>query len=918
MGLITKIFGTYSEKQIKKIIPIVNQIESLADTYKQYSDEELRGMTAKLKDRLAAGETLDDILPDAFATVREAADRVLGKRPFRVQLMGGIVLHQGRIAEMKTGEGKTLVATLPAYLNALTGNGVHIVTVNEYLARLGAEEMGRVYGFLGLSTGLVVHGQNKAEKQAAYNADITYGTNNEFGFDYLRDNMVVHKESLSQRGHVFAIVDEVDSILIDEARTPLIISGEGEKSTDMYQRADRLVARMRQFRIKEVDTKQTTDMLESDPDADYIVEEKAHSVVLTAKGIARVEEFFGIENYSDPENATIAHHVNQAMRAYGIMKRDVDYVVKDDEVLIVDSFTGRIMPGRRFSDGLHQAIEAKEKVEVKKENRTLATITFQNYFRMYKKLSGMTGTALTEDEEFREIYRLDVVEIPTNMPMIRQDHEDQVYKTIDGKYNAIIDRVIKCHEKGQPVLVGTVSIEKSEELSKRLKQRGIKHTVLNAKHHEREAEIVAMAGKKGRVTISTNMAGRGTDIMLGGNAEFMAKQQMRKLCYDEEVIGLAVGSSLSVGEDVLAAREVYKQLYAQYKEEIAPEAEEVRKAGGLYIIGTERHESRRIDNQLRGRSGRQGDPGESCFYLSLEDDLMRLFGAQRIAGMVDRVGLADDQPIAASLLSGSIERAQKKLEEMNFGRRKHVLSYDDVMNQQRNIIYAQRNEVLDGKDLHEKIMNMIRQTIEGAVYTFCSSDNPTEWNLAALKTHFYGYLLKDEDVTFDEDTLKAMTKDAFCETIVEKAFSVYREKEAMFGEENMREIERIFLLRHVDSLWMDHIDAMEDLKSGISLNAYAQRNPVDEYRIQGADMFDEMVETIRERTVRTLLSLVKREEPIRRTEVAKPTTEGFAGDGNKAPAKKAPSVRKEPKVGANDPCPCGSGKKYKKCCGARE
>lgn len=917
MGLIEKIFGTYSDRELKRIRPVVDKIEALAHTYAQMTDEELKGTTAILKERLGNGQTLDDILPDAFALVREAADRVLGKRPFRVQLMGGVVLHQGRIAEMKTGEGKTLVATLPAYLNALSGNGVHIVTVNEYLARLGAEEMGRVYGFLGLTTGLICHGQSKEEKKAAYNADITYGTNNEFGFDYLRDNMAVYKSSVTQRGHVFAIVDEVDSILIDEARTPLIISGEGEKSTEMYDRTDRLVSRMKQFRIKEIDSKQQTDEVEADADADYIVDEKARTVVLTMKGIKKVEEYFGIENYADPENASIAHHVNQAMKAYGIMKKDVDYMVKDNEVLIVDTFTGRVMPGRRYSDGLHQAIEAKEHVVVQKENRTLATITFQNYFRMYKKLSGMTGTAMTEENEFREIYALDVVEIPTNMPMIRADHDDVVYKNINGKYNAIIEQIEICHAKGQPVLVGTVSIEKSEELSRRLKMRGIKHTVLNAKHHEREAEIVAMAGKEGRVTISTNMAGRGTDIMLGGNPEFMAKQQMRSDGYDEEVIGLAVGSSVQVSQEVLDARKVYRELYEKYKLEIAPEAERIKNAGGLFIIGTERHESRRIDNQLRGRSGRQGDPGESRFYLSLEDDLMRLFVKDSTKSIIERMGLEEDQPIRAKILSNSIENAQKKLEAMNFNRRKNVLEYDDVMNQQRKLIYSQRNEVLDGADIHSKILDMIRGTVSSAVELYCASENPAEWNFDGLRAHFFGSLFNDSDFRYTESDFKKLELDSFREQIIERALAKYSEKEEMFKDE-LREVERVVLLRTVDTLWMDHIDAMDDLRSSIGLNAYAQRNPVDEYRIQGADMFDAMIYEIRDKTVRALLSVVKREKPIQRTAVAKATGEGFAGAGGKQAVKKTPTVRKERKIGPNEPCPCGSGKKYKKCCGARD
>ena len=919
MGLFTKLFGTYSEREIKKLTATVDKIESMADDYKAMSDGELRAMTDTLKARLQAGETLDDVLPDAFALVREAADRVLGKRPFRVQLIGGIVLHQGRIAEMKTGEGKTLVATLPAYLNALTGKGVHIVTVNEYLARLGAEEMGRVYGFLGMTTGLVIHDQTREEKQAAYAADITYGTNNEFGFDYLRDNMVVDARQLTQRGHVFAIVDEVDSILVDEARTPLIISGEGDKPTDLYERANRLVKKMRPFRIKEVDSKQSTDTVEADENADYIVDEKAKTTVLTVKGIKAVESFFGIDNYADPENATIAHHVNQALRAWGIMKNDVDYLVKENEVLIVDTFTGRIMPGRRFSDGLHQAIEAKEGVEVQKENRTLATITFQNYFRMYQKLSGMTGTALTEEDEFKQIYALDVVEIPTNRPMIRIDHNDEVYSTERGKYTAIVRQIIACHEKGQPVLVGTVSIEKSEALSQVLKQRGIKHTVLNAKHHEREAEIVAMAGKKGRVTISTNMAGRGTDIMLGGNAEFMAKTEMKKQGYEDEVIGLAVGSSLSVSDEVLAAREVYKALYQKYKEEIAPEAKEVCEAGGLFIIGTERHESRRIDNQLRGRSGRQGDPGESRFYLSLEDDLLRLFGQERmerISSTIRALGLPEDEPISAKLLSNTIESSQKRLENMNFNRRKHVLSYDDVMNQQRNIIYAQRNEVLAGSDLQDKIVLMIRQTVEEAVNAFCVSQNPAEWNFNELRNTFFGFLFTEKDFVYSDEELSALTLDTFREDMVSRALTLYQTKEEIFGDA-LREIERIVLLRSVDSLWMEHIDMMDDLKGSIGLNAYAQRDPINEYRIQGADMFDAMIDEIRMKTVRTLLSIVKREAPVERRAVLRATASGFEGDKKVAP-KKTPVIRKQAKVGANDLCPCGSGKKYKRCCGARD
>lgn len=912
MGLITKIFGTYSQRQIKKIIPTVDAIENLADRYRAMSDEELRSMTDMLKKRLADGETTDDILPDAFAVIREADDRVLGKRPFRVQLMGGIILHQGRIAEMKTGEGKTLVATLPAYLNALTGEGVHIVTVNEYLAGLGAEEMGRVYGFLGLTTGLIVHDQTKEEKQKAYNADITYGTNNEFGFDYLRDNMVIYKERLTQRGHAFAIVDEVDSILIDEARTPLIISGEGEKSTDLYDRADAFVRTLRQFRIKEIDSKESTDTL----DADYIVDEKAKTAVLTEAGVKKAEQFFNIENLSDPENTTLSHHINQAIKAHGVMMKDVDYVNKDGQIIIVDSFTGRMMFGRRYSDGLHQAIEAKEHVKIEKENKTLATITFQNYFRMYKKLSGMTGTALTEENEFREIYNLDVVEIPTNKPMIRIDHHDVVYKNKKGKYDAIINQVIECHEKGQPVLVGTVSIEKSEELSKLLRREGIKHTVLNAKYHEKEAEIVAGAGKYGTVTISTNMAGRGTDIMLGGNPEFMAKQDMLKQGYDEDVVGLAIGSSTSVSEEVLAARKVFRELFDRYKREIEPEAEKIKAAGGLFIIGTERHESRRIDNQLRGRSGRQGDPGESRFFLSLDDDLMRLFGSERILGMVERLGLEDDQPIEARILSNSIENAQKQLEDNNFARRKNVLSYDDVMNQQRTVIYKQRREVLDGCDLHDKMTDMITTVVDDEVNLCVNPEAPNDWKFDELRNYFLGTLCSDGDFRYTDEELSNVVPDDIKEELEKRAKALYAEKEKIFGTEQMREIERVLLLRNVDEKWMDHLEAMEDLKGSVGLNAYAQRNPISEYRIVAADMFDAMIASIREDTVRMLLSVQPRRQEIKRVEVAKVTGASFEGAG---PIKKKPVVlKKAQKVGRNDPCPCGSGKKYKKCCGIND
>ena len=911
MSLITKIFGTYSDHQIKKIIPIVNKIEALSDKYAAMSDAEMRAMTDTFREMLAGGKTLDDILPDAYALVREAADRVLGKRPFRVQLMCGVLLHQGRIAEMKTGEGKTLVAVLPSYLNALEGKGVHVVTVNEYLAKMGQEEMGRIHEFLGLTTGLIVHDQTKKEKQAAYNCDITYGTNNEFGFDYLRDNMVTYKENLSQRGHNFAIVDEVDSILIDEARTPLIISGHGNKTDDLYAKANSLVRTMSRFVIKELDSKEENDHIEQD----YIVDEKAKTCTLTANGIKKSEEFFGIENLSDPENANISHHIYQALKAHGIMKRDTDYVVKDNEVLIVDSFTGRIMPGRRYSDGLHQSIEAKEGVQIQKENRTIATITFQNYFRMYSKLSGMTGTALSEENEFREIYNLDVVEVPTNKPMIRVDHSDVVYTTVAGKDRAIINQIKACHEKGQPVLVGTVSVEKSEALSKKLKMQGIPHNVLNAKYHEKEAEIVAQAGKFGAVTISTNMAGRGTDILLGGNAEFLAKSEMRREGYEEEMIMLATGSSQSVSDEVFAARDHYKELYNKYQEEIRPEAEKVREAGGLFVIGTERHDARRIDNQLRGRSGRQGDPGESRFYLSLQDDLMRLFGSERILGMVSRLGIREDDPIDAKILSNSIESAQKNLEDTHFQRRKNVLAYDDVMNQQRVVIYKERQQVLEGGSLRDKMISMIEATVSDSVSAFLHEDDISLWDVASLRDKYKGLLCTDDDFT-DLSGDAAKVRGEVADELLSRAMKLYEDKEqVLFGEEQFREIERIVLLRNVDTKWMDHLEAMDSLMETIGLQAYAQRNPISEYRIVGADLFDEMVTMIRDDTVRMLLSAVPREQ-MKREEVAKPVSQGFVGAGD-GTLKKKPVVKKAAeKVGRNDPCPCGSGKKYKKCCGA--
>jgi len=918
MGLGTKIFGTYSERQIKKLRKTADQIEQLAPEFKAMSDDELSAMTVKFKERFKAGESLDALLPEAFAAIREADDRVLGKRPFYVQLLGGIILHQGRIAEMKTGEGKTLMATLPAYLNAIAGEGVHIVTVNDYLARRDSEEMGRVYGFMGLSTGLVVHGQMPDEKKVAYAADITYGTNNEFGFDYLRDNMVVYKEKMVQRGHPFAIVDEVDSILIDEARTPLIISGAGQKSTELYDKADSLVRTFKKQVRRELDNKENND----DIDADYVVDEKARNATLTQSGIKKAEAFFGIENYSDAENAQIAHHINQAIRAYGIMQRDVDYVVNENGVIIVDAFTGRLMPGRRYSDGLHQAIEAKERVKIEKENKTLATITFQNYFRMYGKLSGMTGTALTEEIEFREIYGLDVVEVPTNKPMIRVDHPDSVYKSIKGKYDAIVRQVIACHEKGQPVLVGTISIDKSEELSRRLKRNGIPHTVLNAKYHEKEAEIVAQAGKLGAVTISTNMAGRGTDIMLGGNPEFMAKDEMRKMGISDDLIASATGTSKTSNEEDAEARRIFNELLRKFKADIEPEAQKVREAGGLFILGTERHESRRIDNQLRGRSGRQGDPGESRFFISLEDDLMRLFGSDKIIGMVGALGLDDDTPIDARILSNSIESAQKKIEESNFKRRKNVLTYDDVMNQQRTIIYKQRQTVLNGDDISDTILNMIKSTIREDVETNTRAENVADWNFDAIRTKYMGFLCHEDDFRFEDSELKKIKPDEISDVLYERAEEIYHEKEELFGVEKFREIERAVLLQNVDRMWMEHIDAMDDLKGSVGLQAYAQRDPVTEYRILGADMFDAMVADIRDKTVRMMLSIVpvSEEKTIQRVQVATPLVEGF--EGGKMPAKKVtrPSgpepVRNEKTPDRNAPCPCGSGKKYKKCCGA--
>ena len=905
MGLIEKIFGNYSQKEIRRIDPLVKKVLALEDTYRNMSEEELRSQTAVLKERLAKGETLDDILPEAFAACREACDRVLDMRPYPVQVIGGIILHQGRIAEMKTGEGKTLVETLPAYLNALSGKGVHIVTVNDYLAKRDSEWMGKVFSYMGLSVGLVIHGVENDQRREAYACDITYGTNNEFGFDYLRDNMVTYKENLVQRGFNYAIVDEVDSILIDEARTPLIISGRGDKSTDLYQKADRFVRTLTAMRVKEQDEKQETDTV----DADYIIDEKAKTATITPRGAEKAEKYFNVENINDADNMTLLHHINQAIKAHGVMKRDVDYVVKDGEVIIVDEFTGRLMLGRRYNDGLHQAIEAKEGVTVARENRTLATITFQNYFRMYHKLSGMTGTAMTEVDEFREIYGLDVVEIPTNKPVIREDLPDVVYKTEGAKFRAVINEIVDAHAKNQPVLVGTISIEKSEILSNMLKKRGISHNVLNAKHHDREAEIVAQAGVPGAVTIATNMAGRGTDIMLGGNAEFLAKAEMRKQGYDEDMINAATAYFETGAEDILAARALYHELYKRFKEEIAPRAEEAKNAGGLYIIGTERHESRRIDNQLRGRSGRQGDPGKTRFYISLEDDLMRLFGGDRLQSLMDTLKIEEDMPIDAKLISSSIESAQRKVEGRNFEMRKNVLKFDDVMNKQREIIYGQRSKVLEGEDLKEDIAKMREESVRKTVDTYLASDEDREnWNLGGLRDYYRGWLLTDGDLRYSDEEFAKLTKEDVYNAVLERMEGLYAFREKEFGEENMRELERVCLLRNVDLKWMDHIDDMSDLKQGMYLRGYGQHDPVVEYRIEGFEMFDSMIEAIREDTVKMLLTVRRRAEEPKREQVAVPMEAG--GDGT---VQQRPAAKK--KVGRNDPCPCGSGKKYKHCCG---
>ncbi|HNW04352.1 MAG TPA: preprotein translocase subunit SecA [Oscillospiraceae bacterium] len=907
MSLLEKIFGNYSQKELKRIDPVVKKILDLEEEYKAMSESALKGRTALFRERYQNGEALDSLLPEAFAACREACDRVLGMRPFPVQLVGGVVLHQGRIAEMKTGEGKTLVATLPAYLNGLTGEGVHIVTVNDYLARRDSEWMGKVYNYLGLTVGLVTHDVETGRRGDAYACDITYGTNNEFGFDYLRDNMVTYKENRVQRGFRYAIVDEVDSILIDEARTPLIISGRGEKSTDLYEKADRFARTLTAIRVKEENEKEEREDIE----ADYIVDEKARTATLTPRGVAKAEAAFQLENFNDPDNMTIVHHVNQAIKARGVMQRDVDYVVKDGEVIIVDEFTGRLMFGRRYNEGLHQAIEAKEGVTVAHENRTLATITFQNYFRMYDKLSGMTGTALTEEAEFREIYGLDVIEIPTNKPIVREDASDVVYKTERGKFEAVIDEIADAHEKGQPVLVGTISIEKSELLSAMLKKRGIQHNVLNAKHHDKEAEIVAQAGMPGAVTIATNMAGRGTDIVLGGNAEYLAKADLRKLGYDEELIGAADAYFETGAEDILEARRLFQELYEKHKGEIAGQAELVKSAGGLYIIGTERHESRRIDNQLRGRSGRQGDPGKSRFYISLEDDLMRLFGGERLQGMMDTLGVEEDMPIENRMLASSIENAQKKVEGRNFGIRKNVLQFDDVMNKQREIIYGQRSKVLDGEDLKDYIAQMRAESVSKNVDTYLTEGSlPQDWNLGGLRDYYLGWMLSDGELRYNREEIASLTKADVEKALLDRMEEVYAVREKLFGPELMRELERAVLLRNVDLKWMDHIDAMEDLKQGIYLRGYGQRDPVIEYRMEGFDMFDQMIDSIREDTVKMLLTIrVKAGAAPEREQVAKPDM-GVGSDGS-APA----SPLRKKKVGRNDPCPCGSGKKYKNCCG---
>lgn len=904
MGILTKIFGSYSAKELERIEPIKNSVLELEERYAAMTDSELKAQTGNFRVRLEAGETLDMILPEALATVREGAYRVLGKKPFPVQIIGAIVLHQGRIAEMKTGEGKTLVACVASYLNALSGKGVHVVTVNDYLAKTQSDEMGKVLRFLGLSVGCILHGLTNDERREAYNCDVTYATNNELGFDYLRDNMVIYKKDRVQRVPNFAIVDEVDSILIDEARTPLIISGKGDKSTELYSVVDRFVCGLTSTTVVEIDEKQDQD--EINENVDYIIDEKAKTATITRAGVKKAEEYFGIENLMDPDNITLLHHVNQALKAHGIMHADIDYVVKDGEVIIVDEFTGRLMLGRRFNDGLHQAIEAKEGVKIANESKTLATITFQNYFRLYQKLSGMTGTAMTEEDEFREIYKLDVIAIPTNRPILRIDYPDQIYRTEKGKFSAIIDQIVKCHEKGQPVLVGTISIEKSELLSAMLKRKGIKHNVLNAKYHAKEAEIVAQAGKFGAVTIATNMAGRGTDIMLGGNAEFLAKAELRKMEYEEDVINEAVGFADTDNEEILAARKVYKELYDKFNAEVKEKAVKVKEAGGLYILGTERHESRRIDNQLRGRSGRQGDEGESRFFLSVEDDLMRIFAGDRLERMMASLNVEEDMPIESKMLTKIIESSQKKVEGRNFSIRKNVLNYDDVMSKQREIIYKQRSQVLDGEDLHDYILNMMHSLVKDMVDTYLHDEAVREdWNIIGLKDYFRGWAIGDDELEYTDEELEKIEKEDIIKYLDDKLIKIYSDKEEEFGSDMLRELERVVLLKVVDTKWMNHIDDMDELKKGIGLRAFGQKNPVVEYRYEGFEMFDAMVESIREDTVRMLITVrIKKNEAPQREQVARPDAPNA---GSIRTAKKRP--------GDNDPCPCGSGKKYKKCCG---
>ena len=907
MSILSRLFGNYSEKEIKRILPLQKAVLDLEEEYRTLSDEALQEKTFEFKKRFNEGETLDSLLPEAFAACREASDRVLGMRHFPVQIIGGIILHQGRISEMKTGEGKTLVATLPAYLNAISGKGVHIVTVNDYLAKRDSEWMGKLYRFMGLEVGLIVHGMTNEEKKAAYAADITYCTNNELGFDYLRDNMVIYKENRVQRGFNFAIVDEVDSILIDEARTPLIISGQGEKSTDLYTKANRFAKGLKCVKVKETNDKQSDE--EQNFDGDYVVDEKAKTCVLTPSGVKKAEEYFGLENLNDAENITVSHHIQQAIRAHGIMKRDVDYVVKDGEVIIVDEFTGRLMFGRRYNEGLHQAIEAKEGVKVAHESKTLASITFQNFFRLYTKLSGMTGTAMTEEAEFREIYKLDVIEIPTNKPVIRTDEADVVYKTEKAKFSAVVDAVEECNKKGQPVLVGTVTIEKSEVLSNMLKRRGIQHNVLNAKHHEKEAEIIAQAGKFGAVTIATNMAGRGTDIMLGGNAEYLAKAELKHRGYSDEVIAEATGFGDTADEIILTARKEFAELNAKFKSEIAPEAEKVRQAGGLFIIGTERHESRRIDNQLRGRAGRQGDPGCTRFYVSLEDDLMRLFGGERMTTVMNTLNVDENMPLQNGMLSKTIESAQGKIEARNFAIRKTVLEYDDVMNRQRELIYTQRNQVLDGEDIHETVGKMINGFIENEVKNYCADETADDWNIEGLRELFSGWLLKDGDLVYTNNDLNTLEAEDIVETIQQRASELYAAREEEYSPEVMRELERVMLLKSVDTNWMEHIDAMDQLKQGINLRAYGQHNPVIEYRNEGYDMFSAMTDAIREQTARLVLTVkIRKDEEVKREKVAEETS---TGEGSR-------TVKGKGVVSKNALCPCGSGKKYKRCCGKDE